>query len=94
MLEWFYVAWDRLERAWRALIDEPRDVAGIAGRADILLTGPLPTWMHRAFVAKARQMRRPVSDVIYVALRIQAQQLIAEASQAPAQKEEKNIDEH
>lgn len=79
---------ERLERAWRALIDEPRDVAGIAGRADIILSGPLPQWMHKIYLAKAREMQRPLADVIYVALRVQAKQLIADAAEKTDSKKE------
>ena len=77
---------NRLERAWCALVDEPRDVGGIAGRTDIILTGPLPVWMQRALEAQARISHRTMADVVYIALRAHAKSLVADMADQGAQK--------
>lgn len=85
-MRWLLMVRNRLERAWCALVDEPRDVGGIAGRTDIILTGPLPVWMQRALEAQARAQRRTMADVVYIALRTHAQHLIADHADAAPKK--------
>lgn len=69
----------RLRRAWRALVDEPRPLE----RGSQIAVPVLPGWVYAAYVAEARAQRCEVSDIMYRALCTQARIIIRVSANAP-----------
>jgi hypothetical protein len=69
----------RLRRAWRALVEEPRPMQS----GSQIAVPVLPGWVYAAYVAEARAQCREVSDIMYHALCSQARIIIRVSANAP-----------
>lgn len=70
---------ERLARAWRALVDEPRPLV----KGSQIAVPVLPGWVYAAYVAEARYQHREISDLMYTALCHQARIIIRVSANAP-----------